>query len=164
MSNRIANGFNPSPRHLNILGVSQILDIRLEEYMLITVIRNPFDRFVSYYNYLKYGNLRHRLHPAVNRLSLNQFVSFFIHDNGHDTNCQYSYIRRDSQTLVKNVYIFKTEQLEQDYKNFCEIFELPVFPIKSLNKSKANTEETLNLDSKLLISKFERDIELIYRS
>jgi hypothetical protein len=65
---------------------------------------------------------------------------------------------------MKNVYILKTEQLEEDYKKFCEIFQLPVVPIKSLNKSEGRTEEILTLDSKILIRKFEDDIESFYRS
>jgi len=164
LSKRIAIGLNPSPIHMNIIGVSRILDVRLEEYTLVTAIRDPFDRFVSYYNYLKFNNPSHRLHPAANKLTLNQFVPFLINDKEFDTACQYSFIRRDNKILMKNVYILKTEQLEEDYKKFCEIFQLPVFPIKSLNKSEGRTEENLTLDSKILIHNFERDIEIIYRS
>ena len=164
LSHRIASGLNPTPPHMNISGVSQIIDVRLEDYTLVTVIRNPFDRFVSFYNYSKFNNPHHRLHRAANILTLNQFVPFLINDDGHDTACQYSFISRDNKTLMKNVYILKTEQLEEDYKKFCEIFQLPVVPIKSLNKSEGRTEEILTLDSKILIRKFEDDIESFYRS
>ena len=41
---------------------------------------------------------------------------------------------------------------------------LPILPIKSLNKSEVSTGEILTLDSKILISEFERDIENIYQS
>jgi hypothetical protein len=164
VSNRIAKGLNPTAPHLNIVGASQLLNVRLDEYTLVTVIRNPFDRFVSYYDYLKFNNPSHRLHPAASSLTLNQFVSFLIQDTGHDTACQYSFIRRNKEILMKDVYILKTEQLEEDYKKFCVMFELPILPIKSLNKSEGSTEELLTLDSKILISEFERDIENIYRS
>lgn len=161
---RIANGLDRTPPHINISEASQILNVPLYEYTLVTVMRDPFDRFVSYYNYVKFNNPSHRLHPAATSLTLNQFALFLIQDRGHDTACQYSFIRRHKGLQVKDVYILKTEQLEEDYKNFCKIFGLSALPIKKLNQSKGNTEELLSLDSKILISEFERDIESIYRS
>jgi len=44
------------------------------------------------------------------------------------------------------------------------MFGLSILPMKSINKSKGSTQEILTLDSKILISEFERDIENIYRS
>jgi len=164
VSDRIANGLDPTPPHMNISGACQLLNVPWHEYTLVTVIRNPFDRFVSFYNYLKFNNLSHRLHPAASSLTLNQFVSFLIQDSGHDTASQYSFIRRDKKILMKDVYILRTEQLEEDYKNFCQMFGLSILPMKSINKSKGSTQEILTLDSKILISEFERDIENIYRS
>lgn len=161
---RIAKGLNPVPPHISMVNVSKILNVRLDEYTLVTVMRDPFDRFVSYYNYLKFNNKQnHRLHAAASNLTLNQFVPFFISDIGHDSACQYSYIRRDKGTTMRSVYILRTEQLEKDYRNFCELFGLSVLPMKSLNKSKLNTEERLTWDSKILINEFERDIGIIYR-
>ena len=64
----------------------------------------------------------------------------------------------------QDVYILRTEQLEEDYKNFCAMFGLSILPMKSINKSKGSTQESLTLDSKILIGEFERDIENIYRA
>ena len=162
-SNRIAKGLSPVGPHLNVVGISKLLNVQLAEYTLVSVMRDPFDRFVSYYNYLKFNNTNHRLHTAVRFLSLNQFVSFLIHDIGHDTACQYSFIRRPKEITIKNTFILRTEQLEEDYKSFCKELGVPIFPIKSLNKSERKTEERLTWDSKILISKFEREIGILYR-
>ena len=54
VSDRIANGLDRTPPHINISEASQILNVPLYEYTLVTVMRDPFDRFVSYYNYLKF--------------------------------------------------------------------------------------------------------------
>lgn len=164
VSDRVTYGLKPTPPHLNIVGVSQVLNVQLAEYTLVTVMRDPFNRLESYYNYLKFNNTTHRLHSAAISLTLNQFVPFFINDSGHDTACQYNFIRRNSKIMMKNVSILRTEYLEEDYKNLCEILEMPILPIDSLNKSEGSTDETLTLDSKILISEFEREIGIIYQS
>ena len=155
VSDRLRNGLSPLPPHFNLAAVSQILDIAFDEFLLITVVRNPFDRLISLYNYCKFKNQRHRLHSAANRLTLNEFIPFVVNDSGHDTACQHSYFSVPKNCKVKEIVIMRTETLQNDCKRLCEALSLPSQPLKFLNQSEKKTEEILTEENKMLIKNFE---------
>ena len=112
VANRQAAGLSVNPPHATLNTSANMLDVDLSEFIVVCVVRNPVDRLVSYYKYLKHKNKEHRLHPAANSLSIDDFVEHFILDKGHDTKEQFSYFAPNKDLIVKGHAVLRFENLE----------------------------------------------------
>ena len=109
-----ASGLSVGFTHSTLNFAANILDVDLSKSIVVCAVRNPVDRMVSYYKYLRHKNKEHRLHPAANSLSIDDFVEHFILDKGHDTKEQFSYFAPNKDLIVKGHAVLRFENLGSD--------------------------------------------------
>ena len=124
----LSNRYAP-PYHQTYLSIKNHLP-NVDDYKIITVIRNPFNRLVSDLLFLKNHFLKN--HPYLHQyfLSVDELykpeilekkVFWYLNDcknediDNHKLE-QYKFIINENQELVKNILIFRTETLEKDLK------------------------------------------------
>ena len=145
VANRQAAGLSVNPPHATLNTSANMLDVDLSEFIVICVVRNPVDRLVSYYKYLKHKNKEHRLHPLADSLSIDDFVEHFILDKGHDTQTQFSYFAPNRDLTVKGHAVLRYENLESDFAQMQTSFGMPSVRLPRLNQS--STEKVIMSNS-----------------
>lgn len=154
VANRQAAGLSVNPPHATLNTSANMLDVDLSEFIVVCVVRNPVDRLVSYYKYLKHKNKAHRLHPAANSLSIDDFVEHFILDKGHDTKAQFSYFAPNKDLIVKGHAVLRFENLESDFAQMQTTLGMPSKKLPTLNQS-ITQEITVSCASKKNLMDFE---------
>lgn len=128
--------------HLTYLDYVEILGPeRLKDVVTFTTVRNPYDRWVSWW---KYSSSR-------KDMTLNQFVQ-------HRTNHQHNFING-----IDNIHIIKFENLQQDFDIVCDKIGIPQQQLpynnRGRHKTKHYTEYYDDETQKLVAEKYARDIE-----
>lgn len=118
------------PSHMAIWDIQRRMTLDLNQFTLFTVIRNPWERFLSLYQHYQ----RDPMHPyskQANKLDLNRFAGFLIDkqtSSPHiDSLPQVNYLL-DKSGQVKVNYLLKFEMLEQALDILCK--ELNLEPVK----------------------------------
>lgn len=124
------------------------------------IIRNPFDRTLSLYRYIK----EHSDHPLHNRLLDYDFTQFcyFLKDIGDDsiTSC-HQHLSDDSGFIDDSIKIFKLEEIDNHLTEISNIIGSKINEIPHINKSSIFYEITNESD--LLIRQiFSEDLEMFY--
>ena len=130
-TNTIKNPFFSHITQSEFVKLSEGLNLNLDNFAEIVIVRNPYDRLLSYYNFTLYSN-----YPTIDLL-----LDDLEHSNdiGHKLffRSQLDYIK---QPVSKNLLIFKYEELEK-----CELFlqqylktsdRLPEINVTEYNKHK----------------------------
>ena len=161
VANRQAAGLSVNPPHATLNTTAKMLDLDLSEFIVVCVVRNPVDRLVSYYNYLRHNNKEHRLHPLAKSLCVDAFVENFVLDSGHDTLPQFSYFAPSNDLIVKGHHVLRYENLEYDFSQLQSFLGLPDVALPRLNQSTAE-EVTVSEASKKYLMDFEaQTVELM---
>jgi hypothetical protein len=125
------------------------------------IIRNPFERTISLYKYIK----QHKDHNLHNRLINYDFTQFcyFLKNIGDDsiTSC-YEHLSDDNGFIDDSIKIFKLEELNNHFKEISEIIGVEINEIPHINKSNYFFKKTEESD--LLIEDiFLEDFEIFYK-
>lgn len=141
-----ANGFgHPTyERFLRMYGKKQY-----ESYFKFTFVRNPWDRLLSAYNFLKKGGMNH-LDKQFSDDVLKNYNSFesFVMDGINETNIekwvhfipQYRYIYDAKMNLVVD-YVGRFENFEADFEHIRSMLQQGT-PLQHRNKTGESKEET----------------------
>ena len=122
-------------QHLPIYYMENFVD--LDNYFKFTVVRNPFDRLVSWFFYKKevghYGEMSFKRwvmngceHPENWQPKIRNLRPKPLH--------QYQWIC-DKKNKVRIDQILKFERLEQDWKTLCDRIRIPHRPLQHSNRS-----------------------------
>ena len=128
--------------------------INYPNYLRFTIIRNPWDRFISGWKYCKTTKDR-TLIDVLNNLPKEG------HDYCHVTRTQKSHIHDGYEYIVQ--FIIKYENFQEDFDKLCKILKKPKRRLKQLNTTEHNHYSTYfnTVESKKLFKKhFKEDIEL----
>jgi|SaaInlStandDraft_3_1057020.scaffolds.fasta_scaffold18525_1 chondroitin 4-sulfotransferase 11 len=148
---------------------------KLEEYFKFSVVRNPYDRLVSAFHFLKKGgrNDIDKVWAKNNLANINNFNEFIdkLKDksfvkailNQQHFRPQYEYLI-NAQGKLKIDYILEFENLQKDFESMLEKINIESRGLKHKNKSNRNNwEEYYDENSKELIHKlYQKDFELFY--
>lgn len=128
--------------------------IKLKDYTTFAVVRNPFDRLLSWYYHSVFTILdiknRGRTLDKEQKLILEKGLTFkdfvenikYVYRDNRKVKMnfrqsQYDFLRDSKGNLPD--FILKFENLEEDWKNFCESVELDYKPLPKLNASRVKT-------------------------
>lgn len=101
-----------------------------KDYLVFTVVRNPWDRFISAWKYL----------PAYRNLSLEQVMASLPqegHDYRHLTRPQLDILIDSKNNFVPD-YVIRFENLEEDFKELSKQIGKP-FSLAKMNITKHNS-------------------------
>lgn len=123
--------------------------INLNEMFSFAIVRNPFDRLVSYYHYNK---RRNRFSKYSN---FKEFVLDFNISNDRFKEPQLRYIKSNKNTIN---HILKFENLENDLKILCDKLNLPYSEIAHKNKSNHKPyKEYYDKETKKIVSEIYKE-------
>lgn len=125
------------------------------------IVRNPFDRVISLYCYIK----QHTDHHLHNRLINHDFTQFcyFLRNVGDDsiTSC-YQHLCYDNGFIDDSMKIFKLEEINNNIEEISDIIGEKINEIPHINKSDFFYKRTLESD--LLIKDiYIEDFEIFYK-
>jgi len=143
------------------------VDLDINEYKLFTFVRNPFARIVSAFFYLRDTELRFRCdrqfrnEMGLRETDFNQFVKEKLLDTSymHFDQIIDKYIM--SCDLDKFDFIGKTENMQTDCDEICDIINRPkrVLPYTNKSKHKHYTEYYNDETKQIVAEKYAKDIE-----
>ena len=140
---------NSSLQHITynqLVKYSKIFNINFNNIKIISIVRNPYERFVSDLFYFKLITTDSTKEEVFNILN-NYLVSNYDNHNIP----QYKFITNDKGEIIQNIHILKTESLTNDMKNLGYIdFNL----YENVNNNKLNYYNYLNNESIKIINNF----------
>jgi len=141
------NKFYNFNSHITCFDFFELVSEKLfKNYFKFAVVRNPFDRAVSRYEYSK------KIEPFFKNFSFEEFLIFDLKNNLHVLK-QYEFCTNDKKKLVLDK-IIKFENLNKDFDYVTNMLFKKNHNIKHLNKTKRNKyREYFNLNSIKLIEK-----------
>ena len=106
----------------------------LDEFFLITLVRNPWDRLVSYYHWLRGQSFEH---PAVRLAASLGFSDFLNHEQTRATIGAWPYGRymTDSTGHERASHFVRLEHLAEDMAPFEQHLGFPLTPLAHCNRS-----------------------------
>ena len=124
------------------------------------IVRNPFDRVISLYCYIK----QHTDHHLHNRLINHDFIQFcyFLRNVGDDsiTSC-YQHLCDDNGFIDDSMKIYKLEEINNNIEEISDIIGEKINEIPHINKSDFFYKTTIESD--LLIKDiFIKDLNIFY--
>ena len=125
------------------------------------IVRNPFDRVISLYCYIK----QHTDHHLHNRLINHDFIQFcyFLRNVGDDsiTSC-YQHLCDDNGFIDDSMKIFKLEEINNNIEEISDIIGEKINEIPHINKSDFFYKTTIESDL-LIRSIFLKDLKIFYK-
>jgi len=146
-----------------------IIEMNLKNYFTFTFVRNPYDRLVSAFYYIKNGNtgwyydkqLKRKL--GLRKLNFKDFVKTKLTQDTM-SKCHFAPVFGhfvSSDTISKIDFIGRVENLKSDFKIICNKLEISNIDIPHKNKSKHKhyTEYYDDETKEIVAKKYAKDIE-----
>lgn len=128
----------PIKKHATFLETKEIIKT---EDKFFCAIRNPFERMISYYCYIKQRPIEHGQARAKAIADFRGFESFVDYVRSKEApnvfRPQFDYITSDNKTINENIHFLRVENLQEDFSDFIQKERITDKPIslKHINKS-----------------------------
>ena len=120
-------------------------NIELKDYQVVTFVRNPWDRFVSLYNYIL-ANEAHPLHKAANEAGIDLTIEYIIIGGKALPEHRPQHAYYEAPFKIPNLHILKSENFSAEITKISEKFDLYLTDIPHLNKA---TRQRIKLSKRL---------------
>ena len=149
--------FHVTPKDL--YEIVQNYQINLSYDVSFTVVRNPWSRVVSMYNYAHQDNLFELY--GQKKLSFNDFCEFLFENKDNDKMLPVLNQTTWTHSVIKIHRILKFECLNTDWNDFVNYYNLNLPELPHLNTSKkVNYKSYYNFYTRNLVSNiFEKDVD-----
>lgn len=97
-----------------------------KDYLWVTVVRNPYDRLVSWYEYMR-SNESDPNHVTVRGKTFQEFLEWRM-----PVRTQWDYIK---SAHIKNWEVLEFENLDECFQEFCELMKLDNIFLPKFNRS-----------------------------
>ncbi|MFY0690690.1 MAG: sulfotransferase family 2 domain-containing protein [Paracoccaceae bacterium] len=111
-----------------------VTDAEIAAFKVFTMVRNPWDRIVSYYHWLREQSFDH---PAVARAKALEFSAFLNHPETRAGLSAHPYGRyvTDAQGALRCDLFVRLEHLEEDLPRLENLLDLRIAPLPHANRS-----------------------------
>jgi hypothetical protein len=141
---------NSSLQHITynqLVKYSKIFNIDFDNIKIITIVRNPYERFVSdcfFWSLITTDSTKEVVFDILNK--------YLVSDKYDNHNIpQHKFITNDKGEIIQNIHILKTESLTNGMKNLGYI-DFDIY--HNVNINKVNYYNYLNNESIEIINKF----------
>ncbi len=149
----LQNRFHFYPSHVRVSYIQSLISPQIfNEYFKFVVVRNPYSRFVSRYNYTK-------LISKNKNLEFNKFLKNQIKHN-LITDQQYKFLLKNDGNIGVNK-ILKFENLDNDLKEISKVINIKIHNFKQMNVSTFDDYKNYyNSETKMIVKNFcKEDLE-----
>lgn len=155
-------------RHLTYADYEKILGEKIREYFVFTVVRDPFSRFFSAFNYLQAGGNQSREDRLfakhwIKGLSIDDFIESSFTEKSVRTSpffCPQVSFLKDLDGRLADIWFLRFETLQNDFAELAP--KLNVSPeLPRLNISRARHADISTLNLHVLRDFYREDYELI---
>ena len=141
---------NSSLQHITynqLVKYSKIFNIDFDNIKIITIVRNPYERFVSdlfFFSLITTDSTKEAVFDILNK--------YLVSDKYDNHNIpQHKFITNDKGEIIQNIHILKTESLTNEMKNLGYI-DFDIY--NNVNINKVNYYNYLNNESIEIINNF----------
>lgn len=122
------------PPHLSYIGAANLLTVDLSCFYKFTFVRNPWDRYVSMYEYFR-KDTKHAMHLRCMTCSFDDFIEDVIARRAtFDTKSQIEYVVPPAGMEPVN-FIGKVENIENDFSIVCRTLDIECAVLPKLNST-----------------------------
>lgn len=152
-------------KHRTMTQYENILDTNIDQYFLFSVIRNPWDRMVSYWNW-RQGKYWAPIDGKMNIFSewLKYVMSLNLKKESSNDfkmaiSSQFSSLKNKKNKIILDLIRF--ENLQNDFNSVCDKIGIPQQQLPHYNKAKHKhyTEYYDDKTRQIVAEKFAKDIE-----
>jgi len=137
---------NKFPPHLSYVAAAEVLTVDLNRFYKFTFVRNPWDRYVSMYEYFR-KDTKHAMHRRCMSCSFEDFIDDVTAGRAtFDTKNQLDYIVRPAR-LGPIDFIGKVENIETDFSIICRTIGIENTVLPVLNTTNHKNYESYYSDA-----------------
>ncbi|MGV6812642.1 MAG: sulfotransferase family 2 domain-containing protein [Brevirhabdus sp.] len=142
-------------KHSTLRDIAGVVgDEEFENFFVFTIVRNPWDRVLSYYSWLKGQSFNH---PAVGLAANLSFAQFLAHPQIQTAiKAQHyaSYVT-DAQGVERCSLYLRLEQIDEDLARLEEALDMRIGPLPKLNPSDRSSgyREAYSRDTRAMIER-----------
>ncbi len=155
--------------HLSWRHYQGILEENIKDYYVFTIVRDPVDRLISSYTYMKSGGNRSIEDLRIKRDWIDPFNSFdeFVKESLSKSNVissrkfrpQTTFLENEDGYIEQQINIFRFENLHQAYREISEQLNIKK-PLPHINSSNRGREVTISSESASIINEiYSRDFQ-----
>ena len=131
-------GLSYVPPHMTLTDTIHCFKIDINDYRVLVSVRNPWERFISFFKYVTEINKEHPLTKAASEFGISRTIEHLIKDEKNLIERQPQHAWYNSPTVHEETYFLRTERLQEDMDHFGTITDIRVPNLKHLNKSNNN--------------------------
>lgn len=129
------------PPHLSLNDAIKVLNVDIPEFNILVSVRNPWERLISFFNYVTKVNEEHAFTSAAKQHGLSRTIEYLIKDEkNHLERFPQHFFYSSSNPNIK-LHFLRTECLSYDIDHFTIQTGIKIPQPRKLNTSSATKEK-----------------------